>query len=551
MEDFTQLPAVGLDYAGATAQAAPRLGPTPEEIVPPHIAAVIDARAKAAKSTISEAALLDGSGRGKTLLDQVQEALGGPLQPYNQWEAQYGQQAPDTSGALANYQQAGANRPQMPDVGRPEVDQTQQFIASLGALFDPKNAGQILGLPTQNANQDYEFKVKDAMRRYQMNNQDYEAKLELAKAVYENVQKEANAVRGENKAGYSQYAQTYRTEAGNIARDINTIKLIEGRKDVALTNRETRLLAINAQLVGKTKQQLMGIALQAGDPLEREAAALKLYEIDGTVVTPPKTTGKERELTRREKAAEANIRRVDSVINSAKIKDRLTEEQIKTLKEKGKYLKDDALSKIAQRYASIQNMASMIGSRGIRDAIAGDSLELRKNGQGISGLRGELYQAGATMRALDKQIADARDADDMELVAALQDERELHSEAYNDAKAILAGVYSQYNMKVPVKPGPIKGTTGNKTLDKLLDMDGSDGFKPLGKFGGGGLPSAGGMDELFDPNKKPPVDPRAEARRRAAEAARKKEEARKREQSRKKLISTEVGTKYKGAKIVD
>jgi hypothetical protein len=130
-----------------------------------------------------------------------------------------------------------------------------------------------------------------------------------------------------------------------------------------------------------------------------------------------------------------------------------------------------------------------------------DAMTLRKNGQGIQGLRAELYQAGTTIRALDKQIADAREAKDMATVAALQDERELNQQSYDDAKEILAGIYSQYNLPVPIKPGKIPGTTGNKDFDFILGLTGkSDGtVKPL--------PDAGGNYNSGGFKTTPPVNP--------------------------------------------
>lgn len=542
MEDFTQLPAVGLDYAGAKATSAPASSLGPAEMLPPHIAAIIDAKARQATKTFTENSALAGAKDGKSVQQQVQEQLG-VMEPWNQfeqaadpvqdiakrnatgnplpdqagqvaptaeeillqspqeWQALFGSQVPDTSGALAAYQQASANRPEMPDLGRPRVDQTQQFIASLGALFDPRNAGQIMDLPTQNAQTDYEYKVKDAMRRYQMNNQDYEAKVELAKAILQNAEKEAAQAITSNQTGYKEYAQDIRNKRTTMQTEKNMLAAIAGRADVAKTNRETRLEIINAQLIGRSKQQLMGIALQAADPLEREAAAIKLYDLDGTIVTPPKTTGAQKKIEQGADKVKIARDRAAALIESSKWKNRLTQEQINTLKEKGKYIKPEALSRIGQRLASIKNYDSMIGSRGVRDGMMADAMTLRKNGQGIGGLRAELYQAGTSIRALDKQIADARDAKDMETVAALQDERELNQQAYDDAKQILAGIYSQYNLPVPIKPGAIPGTTGNKDFDFILGLTGKgDGtVKPLPDAGGNNKPGG------FDPNVRPNV----------------------------------------------
>jgi hypothetical protein len=389
----------------------------------------------------------------------------------------------------------------MPDLGRPRVDQTQQFIASLGALFDPRNAGQIMDLPTQNAQTDYEYKVKDAMRRYQMNNQDYEAKVELAKAILQNAEKEAAQAIASNQTGYKEYAQDVRNQRTTKQSEENMLAAIAGRADLAKTDRETRMAIINAQLIGRSKQQLMGIALQAADPLEREAAAIKLYDLDGTIVTPPKTTGAQKKIEQGADKIKIARDKVAALIESSKWKNRLTAEQINTLKEKGKYIKPEALSRIGQRLASIKNYDSMIGSRGVRDGMMADAMTLRKNGQGIEGLRAELYQAGTSIRALDKQIADAQEAGDAETVAALQDERELNQQSYDDAKQILAGIYSQYNLPVPIKPGKIPGTTGNKDFDFILGLTGKDDgtVKPLPAPGGNYKPGG------FNPT--PPVNP--------------------------------------------
>jgi len=270
MEDFTQLPAVGLDYGGAKATSAPASSLGPAEMLPPHIAAIIDAKARQATKTFTENSALAGAKDGKSVQQQVQEQLG-VMEPWNQfeqaadpvqdiakrnaagnplpdqagqvaptaeeillqspqeWQALFGSQVPDTSGALAAYQQASANRPEMPDLGRPRVDQTQQFIASLGALFDPRNAGQIMDLPTQNAQTDYEYKVKDAMRRYQMNNQDYEAKVELAKAILQNAEKEAAQAIANNQTGYKEYAQDVRNKRTTAQSEKNMLAAIAGR----------------------------------------------------------------------------------------------------------------------------------------------------------------------------------------------------------------------------------------------------------------------------------------------------------------------------------
>jgi hypothetical protein len=320
-------------------------------MLPPHIAAIIDAKARQATKTFTENSALAGAKDGKSVQQQVQEQLG-VMEPWNQfeqaadpvqdiakrnatgnplpdqagqvaptaeeillqspqeWQALFGSQVPDTSGALAAYQQASAHRPEIPDFGRPRVDQTQQFIASLGALFDPKNAGQIMGLPTQNAQTDYEYKVKDAMRRYQMNNQDYEAKVELAKAILQNAEKEAAQAIASNQTGYKEYAQNVRNTNDNNARDRQVAAAIAGRADVAKTNRDARMEIINAQLIGRSKQQLMGIALQAADPLEREAAAIKLYELDGTVVTSPKTTGAQKKIAQGDERLKQGAQRI-------------------------------------------------------------------------------------------------------------------------------------------------------------------------------------------------------------------------------------------------
>ena len=269
MDNFT-LPPVGLDYAGATAQAQPRLTAPPEMLLPEHQQAVLDAIALKSKQTMTADGLLAGARQGKSVQDQIQEQLG-VMEPWNQfeqavdpvqdiasrnatgnllpdqagqvaptaeeillqspqeWQALFGSQVPNTSGALAAYQQASANRPEMPDLGRPRVDQTQQFIASLGALFDPRNAGQIMDLPTQNAQIDYEYKVKDAMRRYQMNNQDYEAKVELAKAILQNAEKEAAQAIASNQTGYKEYAKDVRNQRTTMQSEKNMLAAIAGR----------------------------------------------------------------------------------------------------------------------------------------------------------------------------------------------------------------------------------------------------------------------------------------------------------------------------------
>jgi hypothetical protein len=95
-------------------------------------------------------------------------------------------------------------------------------------------------LPTQNAQTNYEYKVKDAMRRYQMNNQDYEAKVELAKAILQNAEKEAAQAIASNQTGYKEYAQNVRNTNDNNARDRQVAAAIAGRAATTEANNTTK-----------------------------------------------------------------------------------------------------------------------------------------------------------------------------------------------------------------------------------------------------------------------------------------------------------------------
>lgn len=429
MKDFTQLPAVGLDYAGAKATPTPASSLGPAEMLPPHIAAIIDAKAQQATKTFTENSALAGAKDGKSVQQQVQEQLG-VMEPWNQfeqavdpvqdiakrnatgnplpdqagqvaptaeeillqspqeWQALFGSQVPDTSGALAAYQQASANRPQMPDLGRPRVDQTQQFIASLGALFDPKNAGQIMDLPTQNAQTDYEYKVKDAMRRYQMNNQDYEAKVELAKAILQNAEKEAAQAIASNQTGYKEYAQNVRNTNDNNARDRQVAAAIAGRAEVANTNNASKEKIAGLMESGRWARMSYKTEADRDMQLGKDYFALAKMTPEGRRQWVSSNGGTPEEAdaygnaTSSELLAAARATKIPYEIKALQSKVNVDDARAKQIVEATRFIGPSFKLKQDQLALNIQNVESLI--------------EMRKAGIDLTKIRGDMLQKGVS-----------------------------------------------------------------------------------------------------------------------------------------------------------